>query len=115
MYHDIIVRSHPSGQFTAHVWGIPEVSAAGATEQEAIENVKRTLTDWLRTAKWVRVDVPAPHYAHPVLELIGKKDPNDPMEQEYLAELARMKREDLERTLREYEQECPGSSSTPTT
>jgi hypothetical protein len=42
-------------------------------------------------------------------------DPNDPIEQEYLRELERNRREDRERTLRELDQECSDSSSTPTT
>jgi hypothetical protein len=115
MYHDIIVRPSPPGQFTACVWGIPGVSAVAGTEQEAIDKVKQLLTDWLAQAKWVRVDISAPHYVNPALEFVGKKDPNDPMEQEYLEELARMRKENLEQTLREYQQECPGSSATPTT
>ncbi|MBY0523799.1 MAG: hypothetical protein K2R98_10400 [Gemmataceae bacterium] len=115
MYHDIIVRPHPPGQYTANVWGIPDLSAIAPTEQEAIDKIKQLLASWLAQAKWVRVDVPAPHYVNPVLQVIGTNDPNDPMQREYLEELARMKREDFERTMREYEQECPGSSSTPTT
>jgi hypothetical protein len=53
--------------------------------------------------------------ANPLLNFHGHLDPNDPMEQEFMAELARMRREDLEQTLREYELECSNSSSTPTT
>jgi len=43
---------------------------------------------------------------------------NDQLEQEFLDDLARMRREDLERTLREDEEQaqgCSGISSTPTT
>jgi hypothetical protein len=53
--------------------------------------------------------------ANPLLHFHGHLDPNDPLEQEFLEELARLKREDLERTLREDGQECSNSSSTPTT
>ena len=53
--------------------------------------------------------------ANPLLNFHGHLDPNDPMEIEFMEEMARLKREDLERTLREYDQECPNSSSTPTT
>jgi hypothetical protein len=52
---------------------------------------------------------------NPVLNFHGHLDPNDPAEIEFMEEMARLKREDLERTLREYDQECPNSSSTPTT
>jgi hypothetical protein len=53
--------------------------------------------------------------ANPLLHYRGHTDPNDPLEKEFVEELARIKREDLERTLREDELECSNSSSTPTT
>lgn len=52
---------------------------------------------------------------NPLLHFKGHLDPNDPLEREFVAELARLKREDLERTLREDELECSNSFSTPTT
>ncbi len=52
---------------------------------------------------------------NPLLNFHGHLDPNDELEKEFQEEMARLKREDLERTLREYDQECPNSSSTPTT
>jgi hypothetical protein len=53
--------------------------------------------------------------ANPLLHFPGHLDPNDPVEQEFMEELARRRREDLEQTLAEDGQECPNSSSTPTT
>jgi hypothetical protein len=44
----------------------------------------------------------------------GRADPKDPNERAYLEELARLRREDLEQTLRELDQECSNSSATPT-
>jgi hypothetical protein len=55
------------------------------------------------------------HSTNPLLNFHGHRDPNDELEKEFVEEMARLKREDLERTLREYDQECPNSSSTPTT
>ena len=52
---------------------------------------------------------------NPLLNFHGHIDPNDELAKEFQEELARLKREDLERTLREDDQECPNSSSTPTT
>src|ERR1700734_3621136 len=49
--------------------------------------------------------------ANPLLNFHGHRDPNDEIEKEFQEEMARLKREDLERTLREYDQECPNSSS----
>lgn len=52
--------------------------------------------------------------ANPLLNYGGFRDPNDPTEKEFVEEMARLKREDLERTLRE-DEEWSNSSSTPTT
>jgi hypothetical protein len=57
-------------------------------------------------------DVPS---ANPLLHFSGHLDPNDPVEQEFVKELARRRREDLEQTLREDGQECSTTSSTPIT
>jgi hypothetical protein len=51
---------------------------------------------------------------NPVLTFHGHLDPNDPAEIEFMEELGRLKWEDLARTLRE-DEECPNSSSIPTT
>ena len=59
-------------------------------------------------ADGVRRENPLPHFK-------GHRDPNDPLEQEFVAEMARLRREDYERTIREDEQECSNSSLTPTT
>jgi hypothetical protein len=53
--------------------------------------------------------------ANPLLNFPGHLDPNDPLEKEFVEELARQRRKDLEQTMREDDQECPNSSSTPTT
>jgi hypothetical protein len=52
---------------------------------------------------------------NPLLHFPGHLDPNDPVEHEFVEELARRRRQDLEQTLREDGQECSSSSSTPTT
>jgi hypothetical protein len=52
---------------------------------------------------------------NPLLNFHGHIDPNDPLEQEFLEELARLRREDYERAAREDDQECSNSSSTRTT
>ena len=51
---------------------------------------------------------------NPLLDFHGHLDPNDPAEREFREELARLKWEDLDRTLRE-DEECSNSSSTPIT
>ena len=110
-----VVRPEPPGQFTAQAVGISELHATAATREEALRQARARLREWIRAGQLVSVEVPQ---ENPVLRWFGHADPNDPSEQAYLEELARRKAEDLERTLREYEQEdqqCSDSSSTPTT
>ena len=108
--HWVVNRPEPSGQFTAQVVGLPELRATAATRDEAIEQVRAMLRDWVATGRLVSVEVPV---ANPLLHFAGHLDPNDPVEQEFMKELVRRRQEDLEQTLREDDQECSSSSSIP--
>jgi len=110
--HWLIVRPEPAGQFTAQLLGLPELSATAASRDEAIEQVRARIGEWLAAGQLVPIETPG---EHPLLKWFGHIDPNDPAEKIYLEELARFRQEDLERTLRELDQECSSSSSTPTT
>ncbi len=111
MVQYIMVRPEPPGHFTATVVGLPELRAVADNEPEAIEQARQLLVAWLANGKVVAVHVPNGVVPRPYT--FG--DPNDPSEKEFLEELARMRREDLEQTLKEYDEECSNSSSTPTT
>ncbi len=107
----VLVRNEPNGQFTGLLVGVPELRATGATREEVIQQVRRLLNEWIASGQLVPIEFPE---ENPWLKYAGwAKD--DPYEAAYLEELAKAKKEDLERTLKEYEQECPNSSSTPTT
>jgi uncharacterized protein YoaH (UPF0181 family) len=102
-----------AGRHVAQVVGLPELQATAGTRAEAIEQVRALLAQRLSSGQLVALAVAPPMPA---------KAPgwarNDPLEQEFLEELARRRQEDLELTLREYEQEdrgCSNTSSTPTT
>ena len=110
--HWVVARPEPSGSFTAQVVGVPELVATAATREEAIERVRGLIREWVATGRLVSVEVPV---TNPLLGFTGFLDPNHPIEKEFVKELARLKQEDLEQTLREYDQECSSSSSTPTT
>ena len=112
LQHWVVVRPEPPGQFTAQVVGLPELRATAATKEEALQQVRIVLSEWLTSGQLVSIAVPR---ENPLLRFPEHLDPTDPLEQEFLQELARLHREDLERTLREYDQECSNSSSTPTT
>lgn len=112
VYQWIVVRPEPAGQFRAQLLGLPELSATAANREEAIQQIRALILEWIALGQLVPVEVPA---GNPLLRWFGHIDPNDPAEKIYLEELARFRQEDLERTLRELDQECSSSSSTPTT
>src|SRR2546427_811004 len=94
----ILVRPEPPGRFTAEVVGVPELQVTAASRDEALCEVEARLGEWFADGRLACVPVPAPN---PWLHLAGHTDPADPGEQIYLEELARLRREDLERTLQE--------------
>jgi hypothetical protein len=101
------IRNEPAGRFTALVPGIPQLCAGADTHEAAIEGIRGAIIEWFITGRLVMIPLPAmPMPRHGP----GWPD-NDPIEQEFLQELQRMKREDLERTLREYEQEDAACSN----
>jgi predicted RNase H-like HicB family nuclease len=115
LFYNFFLRRGPDGQYTAGVVGLPEVRATGRTEDEALEEAKRILTEWLSDVRWIQMRVNVPGRVPTPVKPPGYIDPNDPLEKEYVEILARMRQEDLERTLKEYEEECSNSASTPTT
>ena len=110
--HWVMVRPEPVGQYTARAAGLPDVAATAATREEALHRVHELLGALLASGQLVALEVLP---ANPLLQKFGGTDPNDPHEQAYLEELACSRQEDLERTLRELDQPCSNSSSTPTT
>ena len=110
-HYGVLVRPAPAGQYTTQAVGLPDVCATAATRDEAVRRVRKHLCELLGSGELTEVEVPL---AHPALQWFGHADPNDPAEQVYLEELARFRQEDLEQTLREYDQACSDFSSTPT-
>jgi hypothetical protein len=108
----VIGQPEPSGEFTVQVVGVPQLRATAPTRAQAIEKVRAMLSDLLASGQLTEIEVP---YPSPLLHFAGHLDPNDPIEQEFVAELAQRRREDIEQTLREDGEPCPNSSSTPTT
>jgi hypothetical protein len=110
--HWVVVRHEPSGRFSAQVVGIPDLRADASSREETIDKVHDRIREWLTSGKLVAGDVPC---ANPLPNFSGHLDPDDPVEKEFVEELARLRREDQERKFREYDQECSNSSSIPTT
>jgi predicted RNase H-like HicB family nuclease len=103
----IVIREQPPDKYIAQVVGIPEIQSTAPSRDQAIQEVQILLKQWHETGRLVLVEAAA----DPLLI----RDPGDPLEKEFLQDIARSRREDLERTLQEYEAECSNSSSTPTT
>src|SRR5688572_30516485 len=90
-----LVRVHQRspGAYTAEVVGLPEVQATAGSPLEAVQEVRNRLRQELASGRLVLVELsqaPPPHVGPP------PHDPNDTLEQEFLEDLARFRREDLE-------------------
>jgi hypothetical protein len=96
-----------AGRYTAQVVGIPDLQATANTRAEAIDQARALLAQRLSSGQLVALAV-AP--SMPQKAPGWAKD--DPLEREFLDDLARRRQEDLERTLREYEEEDRGCSET---
>jgi hypothetical protein len=99
----VAIRPEPAGQFTASVVGLPELHATATTREDALRRLGDLLGDCLASGQLAAVTVPSPTLT--VMKGFGHASPDDPEEQVYLEELARNRQVDLERTLREYDQE----------
>jgi hypothetical protein len=71
MKHFVLVRSDAPDHFTAQAVGLPEVRAVGSTEAEAVDQVRRSLNEWLAGAKIVPVEVSV-NGGNPWLEFFGR-------------------------------------------
>ncbi len=107
------LQQRSPGAYTAEVVGLSEVQATAASAEEAVQQVREHLQRLLASGQFVVIEL-AESPSVPV-PLPAPRDPNDSLEREFLQELVRFRQEDLERTLKEYEQGCSDSSSTPTT
>jgi hypothetical protein len=70
-------------QFVAQAIGFPDVKAEGATESEAVEKVRNSLTEFLSNAKLVKYSLPA---ENPWLKAFGSAA-DDPDFDIYLEEI----------------------------
>ncbi len=112
VYHLLVVRPEPSGHYTAQAVGLPDVQATAGTREEAIQQVRSILTEWLAAGQLVQVELPQ---KNPLMKWLGwaKDDPDFDL---YVEEIRRYREEVDRREQPELEQRrCSDSSSTPTT
>lgn len=57
MEYTVFLQPHSSGGFVASVPALPACQSLGATEDEAIRNVRINIQDFLRKTKILRVNV----------------------------------------------------------
>jgi hypothetical protein len=108
------IHKEEADGYRAEVVGLSEVHATAATRDEALAQVRAQLLERFATEQIVPLALPI---RLPVMKPAGWAA-SDPIEQEYLEELARARQQDLESTLHEFEPDgegCSNTSSTPTT
>ncbi|MHB1421984.1 MAG: type II toxin-antitoxin system HicB family antitoxin [Gemmataceae bacterium] len=66
--HWIVVRPEPDARFTAQLLGLPEMSATADNREEAIEQVRARIGEWIAAGQLVPVEVPA---SKPLLKWFG--------------------------------------------
>ena len=88
-----VVIEHPSdGQWTAMVLGWWECRSTGKTREEAIENLKKVISDRLSNSEIIQIEIDNPAYKNPWLKIAGKyKD--DPYFDEMLDYIAAYRQE----------------------
>jgi len=106
MYHLVVVRPEPPGQFTAQPLGVPEIQAVAATAEEAIAQAQRALTEWAGALYWVPIERPA---SAPLAWPPGAGHAKDDPDFDLYLEAIRRYRQEVET------RECSDSSSTPIT
>lgn len=64
-----LIENKPEGTYTASLIGWPDMKAQGATETEALSQLRQLLTAQLRRARIVPFDVDVPAEDNPWLQL----------------------------------------------
>ena len=90
----VIVRPESPDHYVAQSLAVPEVRAVAATEAEAVELVRESLTHWMASGKLVRVHIPIPENRNPWLQGFGRSA-DDPDFEDYLKEIQQARSEDV--------------------
>jgi len=81
MKYQVLLFENHEGEYTATVPALSGCTSQGRTEEEAIDKIRKTITELLSKGKIVMIDVPEPEIPfqrNPWLETFGifKDDPN---------------------------------------
>jgi HPt (histidine-containing phosphotransfer) domain-containing protein len=89
LHHWLVVRPEPAGQFTAQLLGLPELAATASSREEAIEQVRARIGEWIAQERLTLAEIPS---ENPVMKWFGwAKD--DPEYDVFLAEMRRYREE----------------------
>ncbi|MCS7045037.1 MAG: hypothetical protein NZO58_01645 [Gemmataceae bacterium] len=111
MWHWVLVRPEPPGQFTARVVGLPDVGITAPTREEAVERLAALLGELVEAGELIALEL---RPKSKVSAWRGPPHTTDPDELAYLEALHQARQEDLDQVLQELPQECSDTSSTPT-
>jgi hypothetical protein len=68
----ILVRPEGAGKYFAQAVAFPDCRAVAGTEEDAVNQVKRSLAEQLGAAKLVRVEIPTTLTDNPWLDFFGR-------------------------------------------
>jgi hypothetical protein len=88
----VLVEPLPGIGFRARGSGPFPFTAEGATEEEALQNLRKMIEDCVVAGGRV-VELDVPPYKHPFKEFAGTLDPNDPFVQEWEEAMREYRRE----------------------
>ncbi len=95
MQYQVFVQSHDEQHFVASILGMPNLTVEGATEEEAISNVKSALEAQLAKGKFVSIEVNSEtqsNEAVPQMKYAGIFE-NDPTFDDFMEKLALIREE----------------------
>ena len=93
MQYPVVVRTDSGDRYVAEPAGISELRVEAASEAEALRQVGHALSEWLRSARLVQVDLPDRDGGNPWLDSFGRSA-DDPLFEAFQEELARARAED---------------------
>jgi predicted RNase H-like HicB family nuclease len=91
MQHLVVIQPH-NGGYRATALGLPDCHSEGITEEEALANIRRVISETLQRIKIVAVDIPEPAPSDPWVQIVGMYA-NEPDFEEFQKELQAHRRE----------------------
>jgi predicted RNase H-like HicB family nuclease len=92
MATSVLITRQPDNRYTARALVLPEIVVTGATEAEAVEQLRAALADLQQHSRVIQVELPIPDtVAHPWLRFAGMWE-HDPDWEAFEAAVADLRR-----------------------